>query len=67
MDGTRADIPATLSGVTAAGTGYANTGDNVATTTTGSGTGLTVDFVASGGNVSSVSIDTLVLVTKSEM
>ncbi len=57
LDGTAADIPATLSSLTAAGTGYANSGDAVATTG-GTGTGLKVDFTASGGNLTGVTIDT---------
>lgn len=44
----------TLGGVT--GTGYV-TATGVATTTTGSGTGMTVDIVAVGGNVTSVTIN----------
>lgn len=44
----------TLGGVT--GTGY-TTANGVATTTTGSGTGMTVDIVAVGGDVTSVTIN----------
>ena len=57
LDGTVADIPATIA-LSAAGTGYPNTGDSVATTTTnGEASGLLVDYTASGGVIQSVSID----------
>ena len=56
LDGTVADIPATIA-LTAAGTGYPNTGDSIPTTTTnGEATGLIVNYTASGGVIQSVTI-----------
>jgi hypothetical protein len=50
------DGVATLNTITAAGTGYV-TATNVATTASGSGTGLTVDIVASSGVISAVTVN----------
>lgn len=50
-------IPTSISSISTAGTGYGVTGTNVATTG-GSGTGLTVDFTATGGILDTVSINT---------
>ena len=56
LDGTIADIPATIS-LTAAGTGYPNSGDSIPTTTTnGEATGLIVNYTASGGVIQSIQI-----------
>ena len=56
LDGTIADIPATIA-LSAAGTGYPNTGDSIPTTTTnGEATGLIVNYTASGGVIQTITI-----------
>ena len=56
LDGTLADIPATIA-LSAAGTGYSNTGDSIPTTTTnGEATGLIVNYTASGGVIQTITI-----------
>ena len=55
-DPTPGDVTALDDGTLAGGTGY-NSATEVATTTTGSGTGLTVDVTASGGVITAVAIN----------